>query len=299
MKEIILTTDLKGIKPFKRGKVRDIYDLDDKLLIVATDRVSAFDYVLPTPIPLKGKVLTGLSIFWFNFLKDIIPSHFITADLELFPSSLKPYSQILKGRSILVKKTKPFPVECVVRGYLAGSAWQEYQEKGETSGVRLPKGLKEAEKLPEPIFTPATKAETGHDINISFSEMAKIIGEGNASYLKEISLRLYEKAARYAEEKGIIIADTKFEFGEDNGKVILIDEVFTPDSSRFWDKETYRVGSSPPSYDKQFIRDYLISIGWDKKPPAPELPAEIVEKTKEKYLTAYERLVGKPLSESD
>ncbi|MEO0109471.1 MAG: phosphoribosylaminoimidazolesuccinocarboxamide synthase [candidate division WOR-3 bacterium] len=295
----VITTNLGEVKLFKRGKVRDIYDLEDKLLIIATDRISAFDYVLPTPIPLKGKVLTGLSIFWFNFLKDIIPSHFLTGDIELFPPSLKPYYEILRGRSILAKKAKPLPVECVVRGYLAGSAWQEYQEKGEISGIKLPKGLKEAEKLPEPIFTPATKAEEGHDINITFSEMAKIVGEGNAAYLKETSLRLYKKATRYAEEKGIIIADTKFEFGEDNGKIILIDEVFTPDSSRFWDKETYQIGSSPPSFDKQFVRDYLIKIGWDKKPPAPELPAEIVEKTKEKYLTAYERLVGKPLREGD
>ncbi|MEO0100571.1 MAG: phosphoribosylaminoimidazolesuccinocarboxamide synthase [candidate division WOR-3 bacterium] len=295
----VITTNLGEVKLFKRGKVRDIYDLEDKLLIIATDRISAFDYVLPTPIPLKGKVLTGLSIFWFNFLKDIIPSHFLTGDIELFPPSLKPYYEILKGRSILAKKAKPLPVECVVRGYLAGSAWQEYQEKGEISGIKLPKGLKEAEKLPEPIFTPATKAEEGHDINITFSEMAKIVGEGNAAYLKETSLRLYKKATRYAEEKGIIIADTKFEFGEDNGKIILIDEVFTPDSSRFWDKETYQIGSSPPSFDKQFVRDYLIKIGWDKKPPAPELPEEIVEKTKEKYLTAYERLVGKPLREGD
>ncbi len=299
MEEVISKTDLKGIKLFKRGKVRDIYDLEDKLLIIATDRISAFDYVLPTPIPLKGKVLTGLSIFWFNFLKDIIPSHFLTGDIELFPSSLKPYYEILKGRSILAKKAKPLPVECVVRGYLAGSAWQEYQEKGEISGIKLPKGLKEAEKLPEPIFTPATKAEEGHDINISFSEMAKIVGEGNAAYLKETSLRLYKKATRYAEEKGIIIADTKFEFGYWEREVILIDEVLTPDSSRFWDKETYQIGSSPPSFDKQFVRDYLIKIGWDKKPPAPELPAEIVEKTKEKYITAYERLVGKPLREGD
>ncbi|MEO0116612.1 MAG: phosphoribosylaminoimidazolesuccinocarboxamide synthase [candidate division WOR-3 bacterium] len=295
----VITTNLGEVKLFKRGKVRDIYDLEDKLLIIATDRISAFDYVLPTPIPLKGKVLTGLSIFWFNFLKDIIPSHFLTGDIELFPSSLKPYYEILKGRSILAKKAKPLPVECVVRGYLAGSAWQEYQEKGEISGIKLPKGLKEAEKLPEPIFTPATKAEEGHDINITFSEMAKIVGEGNAAYLKETSLRLYKKATRYAEEKGIIIADTKFEFGYWEREVILIDEVLTPDSSRFWDKETYKIGSSPPSFDKQFVRDYLIKIGWDKKPPAPELPAEIVEKTKEKYLTAYERLVGKPLREGD
>jgi len=294
--EAILETNLSGIKLYKRGKVRDIYDLNDKLLIVATDRISAFDCVLPTPIPLKGKVLTGLSVFWFHFLKQISPSHLLTDDLSLFPVELIPHSEILKGRSILVKKAKPLPVECVVRGYLAGSAWSEYKEKGEVCGIRLPSGLAEAEKLPQPIFTPATKAETGHDINITFAEMTRLIGEETAEIIKERSLKLYQTAARYAEERGIIIADTKFEFGYRNGEIILIDEIFTPDSSRFWDKERYQVGSSPPSYDKQFVRDYLVKIGWDKKPPAPELPPEVVWKTKEKYLTAYERLVGKKLS---
>ncbi len=294
--ETMVKTNLSGIKIYKRGKVRDIYDLEDKLLIVATDRISAFDYVLPTPIPLKGMVLTGLSVFWFHFLKDISSSHFITDDPSLFPSILKPHSEILKGRSILVKKTNPLPVECVVRGYLTGSAFKEYKEKGAVCGLRLPSGLAEAEKLSQPIFTPATKAETGHDINIPFAEMAKMIGEETAKIIRERSIKLYETAALYAEEKGIIIADTKFEFGYLNGAIILIDEIFTPDSSRFWDKKTYQVGSSPPSYDKQFVRDYLVKIGWDKKPPAPELPPDVVEKTKEKYLTAYERLVGRKLS---
>jgi len=296
MMETMVKTNLSGIKIYKRGKVRDIYDLEDKLLIVATDRISAFDYVLPTPIPLKGMVLTGLSVFWFHFLKDISSSHFITDDPSLFPSILKPHSEILKGRSILVKKTNPLPVECVVRGYLTGSAFKEYKEKGAVCGLRLPSGLAEAEKLSQPIFTPATKAETGHDINIPFAEMAKMIGEETAKIIRERSIKLYETAALYAEEKGIIIADTKFEFGYLNGAIILIDEIFTPDSSRFWDKKTYQVGSSPPSYDKQFVRDYLVKIGWDKKPPAPELPPDVVEKTKEKYLTAYERLVGRKLS---
>ncbi len=297
MNETLVTTNLEGVKLFKRGKVRDIYEFGDKLLIVATDRVSAFDVVLPSPIPQKGKILTGLSVFWFSFLKDIIDSHFLTDDFSLFPSELKPYEGILKGRTLLVKKTNPLPVECIVRGYITGSAWQEYKEKGTVCGIELAPDLKEAEKLPAPIFTPSTKAESGHDVNITFKEMANILGSRDADYIKEVSLLLYEKASRYAEEKGIIIADTKFEFGIANGRIILIDEVLTPDSSRFWDKSTYVVGQSPPSFDKQFIRDYLIAIGWDKKPPAPELPKEVIEKTKEKYLTAYARLCGSEATE--
>ncbi len=296
MSEVVTKTNIKELGLFKVGKVRDIYDLDDKLLIVATDRISAFDYVLPSPIPLKGKVLTGLSVFWFNFLKGVCDSHFLTDDFSAFPLSLKPYEPLLKGRSILTKKATPIPVECIVRGYLAGSAWQEYKERGEVSGIRLPTGLAEAEKLTEPIFTPSTKEATGHDRNISFSEMIKIVGEKEAFYLRETSLALYQKARSYSEERGIIIADTKFEFGRIDNKIILIDEVLTPDSSRFWDKENYQVGSSPPSFDKQFIRDYLIAIGWNKRPPIPELPSEIVEKTKEKYLTAYRLLLGRELT---
>jgi phosphoribosylaminoimidazole-succinocarboxamide synthase len=289
MEKAIFSVELP-LPLFKRGKVRDIYELDGHLLFIATDRISAFDVVLPTPIPFKGKVLTALSLFWFEFLKDIIPNH--TRSIPL-PPQLDPYKSILEGRYMVGIKTKPIPIECVVRGYLFGSAWKEYQEKGEVCGIKLPPNLKLAEKLPSPIFTPSTKAETGHDINITIEEMEKMVGKETAEFLISKSLAIYEKASAYAEERGIIIADTKFEFGLHDGEIILIDEVLTPDSSRFWDAELYEPGKNQPSFDKQFVRDYLESINWDKTPPAPPLPPEVVEGTSQRYLTAYRRLTGK------
>jgi len=289
MEKAIFSVELP-LPLFKRGKVRDIYELDGHLLFIATDRISAFDVVLPTPIPFKGKVLTALSLFWFEFLKDIIPNH--TRSIPL-PPQLDPYKSILEGRYMVGIKTKPIPIECVVRGYLFGSAWKEYQEKGEVCGIKLPPNLKLAEKLPSPIFTPSTKAETGHDINITIEEMEKMVGKKTAEFLISKSLAIYEKASAYAEERGIIIADTKFEFGLHDGEIILIDEVLTPDSSRFWDAELYEPGKNQPSFDKQFVRDYLESINWDKTPPAPPLPPEVVEGTSQRYLIAYRRLTGK------
>jgi len=289
---VIKETDLKGIPLFFRGKVRDIYDLDDKLLIVSTDRISAFDYVLPTPIPDKGKILNQISVFWFNYLRDIIPNHLITATTEEFPEflhSLREFS-VLCERSMLVKKARRVNVECVIRGYLSGSAWKDYQETGSVCGIKLPEGLKESDKLPEPIFTPAIKAMSGHDINITEQQVIDNEGYEVAKMIKEKSLELYEKASKYAEGHDIIIADTKFEFGKVGEEIILIDEVLTPDSSRFWDKEKYEPGKPQESFDKQFVRDYLESIGWNKQPPVPELPPEIVEKTRQKYLEAYHRL---------
>jgi len=289
MEKAIFSVELP-LPLFKRGKVRDIYELDGHLLFIATDRISAFDVVLPTPIPYKGKVLTALSLFWFEFLKDIIPNH--TCSIPL-PPQLDPYKTVLEGRYMIGVKTKPIPIECVVRGYLFGSAWKEYQEKGEVCGIKLPPNLKLAEKLPSPIFTPSTKAETGHDINITIEEMEMMVGKETAEFLISKSLAIYEKASAYAEERGIIIADTKFEFGLHDGEIILIDEVLTPDSSRFWDAELYEPGKNQPSFDKQFVRDYLESINWDKTPPAPPLPQEVVEGTSQRYLIAYRRLTGK------
>lgn len=289
----LFETNLTSVPLLHRGKVRDIYDLGDSLLIVATDRISAFDVVLPTPIPEKGKILTLMTLFWLNFLKDIVENHLITADVKEYPEVLKPYEEILKDRSMLVKKAKVLPVECIVRGYLSGSAWKEYQEKGEICGLKLPKGLRESDKLPEPIFTPSTKAELGkHDINISFEEMKRITGEEVAEKVKEISLNLYKKASSYAETRGIIIADTKFEFGVYKDKLILVDEVLTPDSSRFWPKEEYQPGRPQKSFDKQFIRDWLKNSGWKDGSPPPEIPSEIVHKTREKYFEALRRLIS-------
>lgn len=285
-------SEIKDIPLFFRGKVRDIYDLDDKLLIISTDRISAFDYVLPTPIPGKGKILNQISVFWFDFLKDIIPNHFLTVDIEEYPENLRNFD-ILYERSMLVKKAQRINVECVVRNYISGSAWREYRESGSVCGIKLPEGLKESDKLSEPLFTPAVKAMSGHDINISEQQVIDNEGYEAAKTIKEKSLELYEKAAKYAEERGIIIADTKFEFGKVENEIILIDEVLTPDSSRFWDKEKYEPGKPQESFDKQFVRDYLESISWNKQPPVPELPPEIVEKTKQKYLEAYHRLLGK------
>jgi len=293
---VISTTEFKSLKLKGRGKVRDIYDLGDKLLIVATDRISAFDVVMPNPIPDKGKVLTQLSRFWFDLTKEIVPNHVISVEVEDFPKECQPYKDILRGRSMLVVKTDPLPVECVVRGYLSGSGWQEYQKTGEVCGIKLSAGLLESSNLEEPIFTPATKAEIGlHDENITFDKVEKIVGNELARKLKGLSLAIYKQARDFADQRGILIADTKMEFGTKEGKLFLIDELLTPDSSRFWPKDDYRPGGSPKSFDKQFLRDYLLSLKWDKNPPAPELPEEIVRKTREKYLEAFQRLVGKPL----
>jgi phosphoribosylaminoimidazole-succinocarboxamide synthase len=277
--------------------VRDVYALEDKLLVVATDRISAFDVVLPSAIPCKGAVLTELSLFWFDFLKETISNHLITTDVDNYPPPLDRYRDQLRGRSMLVTRAEVFPVECVARGYLAGSGWKDYQKTGEVCGVRLPKGLVESERLHEPIFTPATKAETGHDINISESEMADLIGEGTTKRLKDLTLAVYRLAAEYADEQGIIIADTKFEFGVKEGEIILVDEALTPDSSRFWPKESYQPGRGQQSFDKQFVRDYLETLDWNKQPPGPELPVAVVERTTEKYLEAYRLLTGRSIAD--
>jgi len=290
-------TDFKDLKLYKRGKVRDVYDLGDKLLIVATDRISCFDVVLGCGIPYKGKVLTGLSCFWFDFIRDIVPTHFITADVNEHPEELKKYKKELAGRSISVLKTESLPVECVVRGYLSGSGWKEYKEKQSVCGIKLPPGLLESDKLPEIIFTPSTKADTGHDQNINQGYVEKLIGRETADKLKKISIAIYKKASEYAKGCGIIIADTKFEFGLYNNEVILIDEVLTPDSSRFWPKDLYTPGKPQASFDKQFVRDYLEGLNWDKTPPSPPLPEQIIKKTTQKYLEAYKRLIGRGLQE--
>ncbi len=290
--EVLRLTRLTDIELFKRGKVRDVYDLKDRLLVVSTDRISCFDVVLPTCIPHKGRVLTQLSLFWFEFTRDIIPNHLITAEAEEFPAPLSRYKDILKGRSMLVKKAKSIPVECVVRGYLSGSGWKEYRESQSICGIKLPKGLRESDKLPEPIFTPATKEEVGHDINVTQEFVEQGLGKDITERLKVTSLALYKKASAYAESKGIIIADTKFEFGLYDNEIILIDEVLTPDSSRFWPEDQYHPGGPQPSFDKQFVRDYLETLDWNKTPPAPELPEEIVRKTSEKYLQALRMLVS-------
>jgi len=292
MQKIVLETNLEGVKFLRRGKVRDIYEVNDYLLIVATDRVSAFDVVLPNGIPGKGRVLTQISLFWFNQVKDIIENHVVSANVEEFPESLRKYKDILEGRSMLVRKATPLPVECIVRGYITGSGWKDYQKTGMVCGIKLPSGLKESQKLPEPIFTPSTKADQGHDINISFEETIKILGKETAEKIRNFAIAIYKKASEIAEKKGIIIADTKMEFGFYNGKIILIDELLTPDSSRFWSMKDYSPGKSQDSYDKQIVRDYLLSIKWDKKPPAPELPEEIVKKTSERYEEIFKILTS-------
>jgi phosphoribosylaminoimidazole-succinocarboxamide synthase len=289
-------TEFKSLTLKGRGKVRDIYDLGDRLLIVATDRISAFDVVMPNPIPDKGRILTQLSNFWFDLTKDIVPNHILSTEVEDYPKECQPYQEMLRSRSMLVVKAEVLPVECVVRGYLSGSGWEEYRKTGEVCGVKLPKGLRESSKLEEPIFTPATKAEMGfHDENITFGKVEKTIGKDLARKVRSITMAIYKKARDFAEARGILIADTKMEFGVEAKKLILIDELLTPDSSRFWPKDEYQPGGPQKSFDKQFLRDYLLSIRWDKNPPAPPLPEEIVNKTREKYLEAYERLVGKPL----
>ena len=292
--QIILKTDFKDLKLLNRGKVRDLYDLGDQLLMVATDRISAFDVILPNGIPHKGKILTQLSEFWFSQISDIVPNHLISTRVEEFPAVCAKYKEVLQGRSMLIKKTSPLPVECVVRGYLSGSGWKDYQKSGAVCGIALPAGLVESSSLGEPIFTPSTKAEIGsHDENIDFAAAKKLVGEKAADRLKELTIAVYKKARSIAESRGIIIADTKFEFGTLNGEIILIDEVLTPDSSRFWPKDSYAPGRAQGSFDKQFVRDYLLALDWDQKLPAPSLPEDIIQKTSERYIEAYRRLTGK------
>jgi len=292
MAPAVLETDFPEIKLLKRGKVRDIYDIDDKILLVASDRISAFDVIMPNPVPDKGKILTRISLFWFDIMESIIPNHLISSNVDEYPEICKPYSDILRDRSMLVHKAKPLPVECVVRGYISGSGWNSYLASGEVCGIKLPSGLVESDKLPEPIFTPSTKAEFGeHDINIDFDEAVKLVGVDIAEKIKKISIAIYKKGAEFADKKGIIIADTKFEFGILDDQLILIDEVLTPDSSRFWPKSSYQPGGPQKSYDKQYLRDFLISINWDKKPPAPNLPEEIIENTYRKYMEALTSLI--------
>lgn len=292
---VLLQSDIREYPAFIKGKVRDVYDLGDNLLIVATDRISAFDSILPTGIPDKGKVLTQLSVFWFGITGDIVPNHLISADVVDYPEPLRAYADQLEGRSMLVKKAERLDVECVVRGYLAGSGWKEYQSGGTVCGIPLPAGLRQADKLPELIFTPAFKADSGHDENISRERMVDLIGEDLTSRIIDVSLALYRRAADYARERGVVIADTKFEFGLVDGVLTVIDEVLTPDSSRFWDPAAYAPGGSPMSYDKQFVRDYLESINWDKEPPAPGLPEDIVARTADKYREVYRLITGKNL----
>jgi len=293
---VVLQTNFPDLKLHASGKVRDVYQIDDeRLLFVATDRISAFDYVLATGIPHKGRVLTQISLFWFDFLSDIVPNHVITAEVERYPEALQKYADQLRGRSMVVERAEMFPVECVVRGYISGSAWKEYKATGKVCGIELPEGLRESEAFPEPIFTPATKAVSGHDENISFARMCEILGSETSSTLRELTLRIYKKAAAYARQKGIIIADTKFEFGRTAKGITLADEVLTPDSSRFWPADKYAAGRSQESYDKQYVRDYLEEIHWNKQPPAPALPDEVARRTSEKYLDAYCQITGRKL----
>jgi phosphoribosylaminoimidazole-succinocarboxamide synthase len=294
----VAETMLPGLKLLRRGKVRDVYEADDEhLLIVATDRISAFDCILPTQIERKGEVLTALSRFWFERLSEITPHHLVATDVARMPQHLSAHADVLRGRSMLVRRTEVFPVECVVRGYLAGSGWKDYQATGEVCGHKLPEGLRESEELPAPIFTPATKAEEGHDENIGEARMSEIVGSETTAQLRDTSLALYREAARYARARGIIIADTKFEFGLDReGRIILIDEALTPDSSRFWPADIYEPGHAQPSFDKQYVRDYLETLAWDKRPPAPPLPPEVAAATTDRYLEAYRLLTGNELA---
>ena len=288
----LLETKLPGVKLWKRGKVRDVYELGDKLLVVATDRLSAFDVVLPTGIPGKGVLLTQMSLFWFELLKDVLPNHVVTADVSEYPAELRAHRDQLEGRSMLVQKTDVMPIECVVRGYIVGSGWKDYKRTGAICGIALPAGLSESDRLEPPIFTPATKAETGHDENISYETMVETVGRERAAEARRVSLEIYERARAHAEARGIVVADTKFEFGVRDGRLIWIDEALTPDSSRFWPRDAYAPGRSQPSFDTQFVRDYLETLDWDKQPPGPELPPEVVARTVQKYVEAYERLRG-------
>jgi phosphoribosylaminoimidazole-succinocarboxamide synthase len=293
----LLKTDLGNTPLLGRGKVRDLYAVGDHLLLVATDRISAFDHVLGTGIPGKGKILTQISLFWFDLLADIVPNHLVATEVRDFPAELQPYADQLEGRSMLVKRADMFPVECVARGYLAGSGWKEYQASGTVCGIPLPSGLKDGSRLPEPIFTPATKSQDGaHDENISFERTAEIVGADNAAELRRLTMAIYAKASAHAESRGLILADTKFEFGVVDGKIILADEVLTPDSSRFWDAKLWKPGGAQPSFDKQFVRDYLESIHWNKQAPAPSLPADVAERTQAKYLDAFRLLTGRNLN---
>jgi phosphoribosylaminoimidazole-succinocarboxamide synthase len=293
----LLTTNLDAIPLLGRGKVRDLYAIDDALLLVASDRISAFDHVLGTGIPGKGKILTQISLFWFDLLSDLVPNHIITADVKDFPASLQPFRDQLEGRSMLVKRANMFPVECVARGYLAGSGWKDYRSSGTVCGIALPPGLEDGSRLPEPLFTPATKSQDGaHDENISFEEIASRIGAADAAELRRLTLAIYAKAAAHAESCGLILADTKFEFGTIGGDILLADEVLTPDSSRFWDAGAWKPGGAQPSFDKQFVRDYLEAIHWNKQAPAPSLPDDVVERTQAKYLEAFHKLTGRHLN---
>jgi len=296
MAKLIDNTDFINLPLFTKGKVRNVYDLGDKLLIVVTDRISAFDVVFPNLIPDKGRVLNSISAFWFDYTRDIVKNHMITTDVREYPAGLSEFADELEGRSMLVKKMKMVEAECIVRGYLEGSGLKEYRESGSICGIKLPEGLRQADKLPEPIFTPSTKASEGHDINISFDTLKNRIGSELAEKLRDISIALYEKASRHAESRGIILADTKFEFGIIDGELVVGDEMFTPDSSRFWDMNEYEPGRAQKSFDKQFVREYLETLDWDKKPPAPVLPEDVVQKTREKYIEAYERITGRKLA---
>ena len=291
----LLETSLDGLTLHRRGKVRDVYEVDDALLIVATDRISAFDYVLGSGIPDKGKVLTQLSGFWFERMGDLVPHHLLSLDVDRFPDAARRHATVLRGRTMLARKTDPIPIECVARGYLSGSGWKEYQQRGSVCGITLPPGLRESDRLPEPIFTPATKADSGHDVNISEAEAGRIVGTDLIARLKTLTLEIYRRGCEHAESKGIIIADTKFEFGVAGQEIILIDEVLTPDSSRFWPQASYAPGHGVPSFDKQFVRDYLEDIKWDKQPPVPSLPEEVVARTREKYVDAFRLLTGREL----
>ena len=295
MTEPLLDLVLPGVRKIKSGKVREMFDLGDRLLLVASDRISAFDCIMPNGIPRKGEVLTQISFFWFDRFASLVPNHLLARADDPLPSNLQPFAEQLARRSMIVKKAQPLAIECVVRGYLAGSGWQEYRKRQTVCGIKLPAGLQESSELPEPIFTPATKAETGHDENISFEEASKIVGASLAEKAREASLKIYSTAREYARQRGIIIADTKFEFGLFEGQLILIDEVLTPDSSRFWPADQYQPGRGQPSFDKQFVRDYLETLSWNKTPPAPALPADVVAKTQAKYLDAYARLTGRTL----
>ena len=295
MSPVVLETNLDGLTLARRGKVRDVYDLGTTLLIVATDRISAFDYVLGSGIPDKGKVLTQLSAFWFDHVGDMVPHHVLAVDVDTFPAVTRPHRDVLRGRSMLVRKTAPLPIECVARGYLSGSGWKDYQRTGAVCGIELPAGLKDSSRLPHSIFTPATKAESGHDENISIEQAGEIIGHDLVRRLRDLTLGIYARGVEHGAECGIIIADTKFEFGMADGTLYLIDEVLTPDSSRFWPKDSYAEGQSQPSFDKQFVRDHLEAIGWNKQPPVPSLPDDVVARTRDKYLEAYRRLTGREL----
>jgi phosphoribosylaminoimidazole-succinocarboxamide synthase len=293
---VLLRTDFPDLRLKASGKVRDVYEIGEKqLLFIASDRISAFDYVLATGIPHKGRVLNQISLFWFDFLADVVPNHLITADVDKYPAPVRKYADQLRGRSMLVRRAEIFPVECIVRGYLSGSGWKEYKATGKVSGIALPAGLRESDALAEPIFTPSTKATSGHDENISFDQMCDVVGVETASHLRDLTLRVYKKAAAYARQRGIIIADTKFEFGRTAQGITLADEVLTPDSSRFWPADKYAPGRAQDSYDKQYVRDYLEQIHWNKQPPAPALPADVARRTSEKYLEAYSQLTGRKL----